>query len=146
MEVKVKRIGKHNLPLPEYKTSGSAGMDLCANMPGCRWVLSPGERVTVGCGFAFAIPDGYELQVRGRSGHAKSHGIEVIGSRTIDSDYRGEVGVILINLGDTAFEFEDGDRIAQGVIAPVVRATLTEVEELTATERGANGFGHTGTK
>lgn len=130
------------LPLPGYATAGAAGMDVVA-AEGLR--LAPGGRAAVATGFAVAIPEGYELQVRPRSGLAFKHGVTCLNTPgTIDSDYRGEVKVILVNLGDEPFAIARGDRIAQLVPAPVLRAALAEVEELDPTERGADGFGSTG--
>src|SRR6185503_15698877 len=130
------------LPLPSYATSGAAGMDVVAAED---VDLMPGQRHAVATGFKVAIPDGYEVQVRPRSGLALKHGITVPNTPgTIDSDYRGELKVILINHGDTAFEVRRGDRIAQLVLAPVVRASWLKVDELDETARGAGGFGSTG--
>ena len=131
------------LPLPAYATDGAAGMDVVAaeNM-----VLDPGQRHAVATGFAMAIPDGFEVQVRPRSGLALKHGITCLNTPgTIDSDYRGEVKVILANLGDAPFTIARGDRIAQLVPAPVQRAGLEEVGSLDETKRGSGGFGSTGT-
>lgn len=136
-----------DLPLPTPATPGSAGADLVAAVPKER-LLQPGERVAVPTGFAFAIPPGYEGQVRGRSGLALRHGISLPNAPgTIDCDYRGEVHVILHNGGEAAFTIERGDRIAQLVIAPVAAPEFFEVEaaaDLGDTERGARGFGSTG--
>ena len=130
------------LPLPAYATAGAAGMDVVSAEA---LVLGPGERRAVATGFAIAIPDGYEVQVRPRSGQALKHGITCLNTPgTIDSDYRGEVKVILANLGDAPFPIARGDRIAQLVPAAVLRATLVEVDALDATARGAGGFGSTG--
>ncbi|RHW16286.1 dUTP diphosphatase [Sphingomonas gilva] len=131
-----------DLPLPAYATSGAAGMDVVAAE---ELTLAPGARHAVATGFAIAIPDGYEVQVRPRSGLALKHGVTCLNTPgTIDSDYRGEVKVILANLGDAPFPIARGDRIAQIVPAPVLRAGLTEVADLDDTERGAGGFGSTG--
>jgi dUTP pyrophosphatase len=132
--------------LPAYQTSGAAGMDLCAcPEDGAELSLLPGGRALVATGISLAIPDGYEGQVRPRSGLALKHGISVLNSPgTIDSDYRGEVKVLLINLGSEPFVVRPGDRIAQLVIAPVTRVELREAAVLDDTERGAGGFGHTG--
>jgi dUTP pyrophosphatase len=133
-----------DLPLPRYETDNAAGMDLMACIP-ADVVLGPGKRMRVPTGFAIAIPEGYEAQVRPRSGLAVMHGITVLNAPgTIDADYRGELGVLLINLGDNAHTITRGMRIAQLVIAPVVRAHLAEVAELSQTARGAGGFGSTG--
>jgi dUTP pyrophosphatase len=130
------------LPLPAYATAGAAGMDVVAAEA---LTLAPGARAGVATGFALAIPDGYEVQVRPRSGLALKHGVTCLNTPgTIDSDYRGEVKVILANLGSTPFPIARGDRIAQLVPAPILRASLAEVAELDMTERGSRGFGSTG--
>ena len=131
------------LPLPAYATDGAAGMDVVAAED---LVLAPGARHAVATGFAMAIPAGYEVQVRPRSGLALKHGITCLNTPgTIDCDYRGEVKVILANLGDQPFTVARGDRIAQLVPAPVQRAELEEVGSLDETVRGSGGFGSTGT-
>jgi dUTP pyrophosphatase len=131
-----------NLPLPRYATDGAAGMDVVAAED---LTLAPGARHAVATGFAMAIPAGYEVQVRPRSGLALKHGITCLNTPgTIDSDYRGEIKVILANLGDEDFPIARGDRIAQLVPAPVQRADLDEVTSLDETTRGAGGFGSTG--
>ena len=131
------------LPLPAYATEGAAGMDVVAAED---LVLAPSARHAVATGFAMAIPPGYEVQVRPRSGLALKHGITCLNTPgTIDSDYRGEVKVILANLGDAPFTIARGDRIAQLVPAPVQRAELDEVASLDETARGSGGFGSTGT-
>ena len=131
------------LPLPAYATAGAAGMDVVAAED---VVLAPGARHAVATGLAMAIPPGYEVQVRPRSGLALKHGVTCLNTPgTIDSDYRGEVKVILANLGDAAFTVARGDRIAQLVPAPVQRAELEEVGTLDETARGIGGFGSTGT-
>ena len=133
-----------NLALPQYETAGSAGADIRAAVD-APLQLEPGQRALVPAGFAIALPAGYEAQVRPRSGLAVKNGITVLNAPgTIDSDYRGEVRVPLINLGDEAFTVERGMRIAQLVIAPVVQAGFNEVGDLDETERGAGGFGSTG--
>lgn len=133
-----------DLSLPAYATELAAGMDVCAALA-APLVLGPGEIGLVGCGFAMAIPPGYEIQVRPRSGLAVKHGVTVINAPgTIDADYRGEVKVGLINLGQEPYTIHRGDRIAQLVLAPVVRAVLQPVAALTETARGSGGFGHTG--
>jgi dUTP pyrophosphatase len=144
IRIEIKRLPNGGgLPLPAYATAGAAGMDVVA-AEGLR--LAPGARHAVATGFAIAIPEGYEVQVRPRSGLALKHGVTCLNTPgTIDHDYRGEVKVILANLGDEPFEIARGDRIAQLVPAPVQRATLDEVEELDDTERGSGGFGSTGT-
>ena len=141
--VQVKRLAHGaGLPLPAYATSGAAGMDVVSAED---VTLAPGARHAVATGLALAIPPGYEVQVRPRSGLALKHGISVPNTPgTIDSDYRGELKVILINLGQEPFAIQRGDRIAQLVLAPVVQAAWDEVAELDATERGAGGFGSTG--
>lgn len=132
------------LRLPSYATAGAAGMDVEAGVFG-RLVVQPGERVLVPTEFSIALPEGYEMQVRPRSGLAVRHGVTVLNSPgTIDADYRGEVKIALINLGQTPYTIKRGDRIAQLVLAPVVRATFTEVPTLDTTQRDAGGFGHTG--
>ena len=134
------------LPLPAYETGGAAGMDLRAAVADdAPLVLKPGARDMVPTGLAFAVPAGFEAQVRPRSGLAAKAGITCLNTPgTIDSDYRGEVKVILINLGPEDFTIRRGDRIAQLVIAPVVQATWAEVADLDETSRGAGGFGSTG--
>jgi dUTP pyrophosphatase len=138
----------HNadLPLPAYETAGAAGMDLRAAVSEDEaLVLSPGTRAAVPTGLAFALPEGFEAQVRPRSGLALKAGVTVANAPgTIDADYRGEVKVLLINLGAEDFVIHRGDRIAQLVIAPVVQASWCEVENLDATDRGTGGFGSTG--
>lgn len=136
------------LPLPRYETSGAAGMDLIAALgEGETMVLQPGERALVPTGLAIALPDGFEAQVRPRSGLAAKNGVTVLNSPgTIDCDYRGEVKVILINHGHEPFTIERGTRIAQMVVAPVTQAMFREVDTLDETARGAGGFGSTGTK
>jgi len=130
--------------VPRYMTAGAAGLDLCAAID-APVVIEPGARVAVSTGLAMAIPDGYEGQVRPRSGLAREHGITVVNAPgTIDQDFRGIVHVLLVNLGAAAFTIQPKDRIAQLVIAPVVQAELAEVDELPATDRGAGGFGSTG--
>ena len=141
----VKRLDHARGELPGYQTEGSAGLDLRAGISDPVRIES-GARELIPTGLEIAVPPGYEAQVRPRSGLAIKHGVTVVNSPgTIDSDYRGEVGVILINHGAPSFEVTPGMRIAQLVVAPVARVALTEVAELDATERGAGGFGHTGT-
>ena len=131
-----------DLPLPAYATSGAAGMDAVSAED---VTIAPGARHAVATGLAVAIPHGFEIQVRPRSGLALKHGITVPNAPgTIDSDYRGEVKVILINHGPEAFEIRRGDRVAQLVVAPVVQGTWLEVAELDVTARGEGGFGSTG--
>lgn len=136
------------LALPAYETAGAAGMDLRAAVPAGRpTVIQPGARALVPTGFVFEIPAGFEAQVRPRSGLAFRHGVTCLNTPgTIDSDYRGEVKVLLVNLGDEPVSVERGARIAQMVVAPVVRAVLDERPEAAGTARGAGGFGSTGTK
>jgi dUTP pyrophosphatase len=135
-----------DLPLPAYQSAGAAGLDLLAAIPAeTTVVIEPGGRATVPTGFALALPAGTEAQVRPRSGLAARHGVTVLNSPgTIDADYRGEVLVVLANFGDAAFSISRGARIAQLVIAPVLRAELREVAALDSTARGAEGFGSTG--
>ena len=142
MEIKIINKSKH--PLPQYATALSAGVDLRANID-APIVLQPMQRVLVPTGLFIALPEGYEAQVRPRSGLALKKGITVLNTPgTIDADYRGEIGVILVNLSDAPFEITDGERIAQVVIARHERAEWAEVDTLEVTERGAGGFGHTG--
>jgi len=135
------------LPLPAYETAGAAGLDLRAALPEDRQIiLLPGKRVLVPTGFIFEIPQGFEGQVRPRSGLALKHGITCLNTPgTIDSDYRGEVQVLLINHSDIDFPITRGMRIAQLIIAPVVQAVIEEREQAAETSRGAGGFGSTGT-
>jgi dUTP pyrophosphatase len=149
IDLRVQRLPHaQGLPLPRYETSGAAGMDLIAAIgEGEAMVLQPGERALVPTGLAIALPDGFEAQVRPRSGLAAKNGVTVLNSPgTIDCDYRGEVKVILINHGREPFTIERGTRIAQMVVAPVTQAVFREVESLDETARGAGGFGSTGTK
>ena len=141
--VRIKRLAHgEGLDLPAYATQGAAGMDVVAAET---VELAPGARHAVATGFALAIPEGYEIQVRPRSGLALKHGIGVHNAPgTIDSDYRGELKIILVNHGAESFAVARGDRIAQLVLAPVVRADWEEVADLDATERGQGGFGSTG--
>jgi dUTP pyrophosphatase len=141
--VRIKRLPHgHGLPLPAYATPGAAGMDVVSAE---QLILRPGARHAVATGFAVAIPPGYEIQVRPRSGLALKHGISVPNTPgTVDSDYRGEVKVILINHSDDNFPIQRGDRIAQLVVSPVTLARWEEVEDLDETMRGAGGFGSTG--
>ena len=133
-----------DFPLPAYATAGSSGMDLHAAVV-TESKLKSGERMLVPCGFQMEIPSGFEAQIRPRSGLAIKNGVTVLNTPgTIDSDYRGEVKVILINMGKDDFLIKRGDRIAQMVIAPVTRVELDQVERVSETVRGAGGFGHTG--
>ena len=141
---KIRIINRGSQQLPAYATPQSAGMDLRANIED-PITLRPLERRIVSTGLYIALPEGYEAQVRPRSGLALKHGITVLNSPgTIDSDYRGEIGVLLINLSDTPFVINAGERIAQMVVARHEQVELIEVEELDDTERGAGGYGHTG--
>lgn len=142
--IEVGIVNEGNCDLPEYATENSAGMDLRANLEE-RVVLGPMQRVLIPTGLKIALPKGLEAQVRPRSGLALKHGITVLNTPgTIDADYRGEIGVILINLSDSAFEIKPGDKIAQLVIARYVTVNWKEVDELDSTERGEGGYGHTG--
>ena len=145
IKILIKRLTKEVL-LPRYETSGSSGMDLAANID-ASIDLGPGKSVIVPTGLAVALPKGFEIQIRPRSGLAAKKNISVLNTPgTIDADYRGEIKVILINLGKEKFIIENGERIAQMVVCPVVQANLEEVEELSSTERGSSGFGSTGIK
>jgi dUTP pyrophosphatase len=143
ISISIKRLPNGvGLPLPTYATHGAAGMDVVAAED---LTLAPGDRHAVATGFALAIPDGFEIQVRPRSGLALKYGVTCLNTPgTIDSDYRGEVKVILANLGAAPFEVVRGERIAQLVPAPVLRAALAEVAALDETTRGIGGFGSTG--
>lgn len=134
------------LPLPRYETAGAAGADLRADlMGGPAIVLDPGGRALIGTGLRVAVPEGWEMQIRPRSGLALRHGVTVANAPgTIDADYRGPLGVILVNLSDTPFVVEHGARIAQAVVAPAPQATWRAVDTLDDTARGAGGFGSTG--
>lgn len=144
--IKVRIINKGHHQLPEYATPQSAGMDLRANIEE-PIILKPMQRMLVSTSLFMALPAGYEAQVRPRSGLALKHGITVLNTPgTIDADYRGEVKVLLVNFSDTDFVINDGERIAQMVIAKHETADFIEVEELDETERGAGGYGHTGVK
>lgn len=143
--MKLNIVNKSNNALPNYETVNSAGMDLRAYLPDGQIVIKPMQRILVPTGLFMEIPVGYEGQVRPRSGLAIKSGITVLNSPgTIDADYRGEVKVILINLSDSDFVINNGDRIAQLVIAKCEQMEVVDVEVLTETERGAGGFGHTG--
>ncbi|MBP3750352.1 MAG: dUTP diphosphatase [Prevotella sp.] len=144
--IQVKVINKGKQPLPKYATPQSAGMDLRANIEEA-FTLKPLERKLVPTGLFISLPEGYEAQVRPRSGLALKHGITVLNTPgTVDADYRGEVGVVLVNLSNEPFTVEPGERIAQMVIAKHEQADFVVVEELDETERGAGGYGHTGVK
>ena len=136
--------GNLDLPLPAYETDQAAGMDLRAALA-APLTLAPGERQAIPTGLAIALPPGYEAQVRPRSGLARKFGISMVNSPgTVDADYRGEIMVLLINLGQEPFTVNRGDRIAQLVVAPVTRIAWQEVDSLEETTRGTGGFGHTG--
>lgn len=142
--MKIRIVNKSKNKLPAYETAHSAGLDLRA-MTDSAIVIRPMERKLIGTGLYIEIPEGYEAQVRPRSGLAVRHGITVLNSPgTIDADYRGEIGIILINLSDSDFIVNNGDRIAQMVIARHEKAELVEAEEINITERGEGGFGHSG--
>ena len=144
-EILIKRFSK-NITLPKYETNGSSGMDLAANIEN-EIDLAPGKTAIIPTGLAISIPKNFEIQIRPRSGLAAKNQITVLNTPgTIDSDYRGELKVILVNLGKENFKIEKGLRIAQMVLCPVVRATLKEVDILEETRRGAGGFGSTGVK
>lgn len=147
MEIKIKRLPHgEGLTLPAYQSAGAAGLDLVAAVPSDAPLrLPPGGRALIPTGLALELPAGYEAQARPRSGLALHHGVTVLNAPgTIDSDYRGEIGVILINHGEQPFEIARGARIAQLVIAPVIQAHLVVVEDVAATSRGDGGFGSTG--
>lgn len=144
--IQIKVVNKGHQQLPAYATPQSAGMDLRANLD-TPVVLHPMQRRLIPTGLHIALPEGFEAQVRPRSGLALKHGITVLNSPgTIDADYRGEVGVLLVNLSDTDFVINDGERIAQMIIARHEKAEMVEVTELDTTERGEGGYGHTGVK
>ncbi|MDX9728684.1 MAG: dUTP diphosphatase [Bacteroidales bacterium] len=144
--MKIRIVNKSAHPLPAYETAHAAGMDLRAFTDG-PVTLKPLERKLIPTGLYIELPVGYEAQVRPRSGLALKHGVTVLNSPgTIDADYRGEIGVILVNLSDKEFTVNNGDRIAQMIIASHSRAELVETEEISTTERGAGGFGHSGRK
>lgn len=144
MATELKFMVKKGAKVPVYKTSGAAGADVCACIE-TPVILKPFERAAVPTGLFFEIPEGYEIQVRPRSGLALKNGIALVNAPgTIDSDYRGELCVILINLGTEDFTIHNGDRIAQIVLSPVLKASFIEVSSISVTERGENGFGSTG--
>jgi dUTP pyrophosphatase len=147
IKIKVRRL-KHaeGLPLPAYQTADAAGFDLVAAVPAdSPVIIAPGSRALVPTGLIFELPPGSEAQVRPRSGLAAKFGVTVLNSPgTIDADYRGEVAIILINLGQEPFAIKRGERVAQMILAPVIRAELRETRKLTATSRGSGGFGSTG--
>jgi dUTP pyrophosphatase len=147
VDVRIRRLPHaEGLPLPDYETAHAAGMDLRAAVEDTTpMILAPGQRAMVPTGLCIALPEGYEAQVRPRSGLAAKHGITCLNTPgTIDADYRGEVKVILVNLGQEAFTIQRGERIAQMIVSPVTRAQWVEAETLDDTERGAGGFGSTG--
>jgi dUTP pyrophosphatase len=149
VEVKVRRLANAaDLPLPAYASEGAAGLDLRAATPDGETVeIAPGARHVVPTGIAIALPPGFEAQVRPRSGLARRHGVTCLNSPgTVDSDYRGEIAVVLVNLGQEPFAVSRGDRIAQLVVAPVARASWRCVETLDETGRGSGGFGSSGIK
>src|SRR3972149_4465511 len=144
VRIPIARLASPDLPLPEYFSAGAAGMDLSAALPAAQ-AIEPGEFRLIPCGFAIAIPPGFEAQVRPRSGLASKHGVTVLNAPgTIDSDYRGEVKVLLINHGPAPFYVVPGMRIAQLVLARVARVSWEAADSLAETERGSGGFGHTG--
>ena len=145
IKILIKRLSKE-VSLPKYETSGSSGMDLSANID-AKINIEPGKTAIIPTGLALSIPKGFEIQIRPRSGLAAKQKISVLNTPgTIDSDYRGEIKVILINLSQESFRVEKGLRIAQMVVCPVVQAQLKEVNDLNETARGEGGFGSTGTK
>ncbi|APX14004.1 dUTP diphosphatase [Tateyamaria omphalii] len=148
VSLKIMRVAGSDpdIALPAYETAGAVGADLRANFPDrAGLTLAPAERALIPTGLAMAIPQGFEVQVRPRSGLALKHGIALVNSPgTIDSDYRGEVGVIMLNTGNEPFEVTHGMRVAQMVLAPVVQAAFEETDSLDDTARGAGGFGSTG--
>ena len=142
-KILIKRLSKE-VSLPKYETSGSSGMDLAANR---NTNIDPGKIGIIPTGLSLSIPKGFEIQIRPRSGLAAKEKISVLNTPgTIDSDYRGEIKVILINLGENSFKIEKGLRIAQMVVCPIVKAKLKEVDNLSSTKRGKDGFGSTGIK
>lgn len=144
MKVAIKRVHAHDLPLPCYMTAGASGVDLYAAIED-RQIIAPGRYALIPTGIAAAIPTGYEAQIRPRSGLALNHGITLLNAPgTIDADYRGEIKVIVINLGSEEYILKRGERIAQMVFAKVWQAELIEVAALDETNRGQGGFGHTG--
>ena len=144
-KILIKRLSKE-ISLPKYETAGSSGMDLAANITG-NIIIDPGKTAIIPTGLALSVPKGFEVQIRPRSGLAAKKKISVLNTPgTIDSDYRGEIKVILINQGQETFKVEKGLRIAQMVVCPVVQAQIKEVEDLSETGRGKGGFGSTGSK
>ena len=144
-KILIKRLSKE-VALPKYETQGSSGMDLSANVVSSI-NIEPGKKEIIPTGIAISVPKGFEVQIRPRSGLAAKHNVTVLNTPgTVDADYRGELKVILINLGQETFKIEKGFRIAQMVLSPVVQAKFEEVDNLDDTERGEGGFGSTGTK
>jgi dUTP pyrophosphatase len=146
VQVRITRVHgtKNDIPLPNYATDHSAGLDICAAVES-EFTLRAGETALIPTGFAIALPEGHEAQIRPRSGLAVKHQVGILNSPgTIDADYRGEVKIILTNFGKTDFVIRRGDRIAQMVVAPYARVSWEEKESLDETKRGAGGFGHTG--
>ena len=144
-KIQIKKLSS-SVSFPKYKTSGSSGMDIAAHIKN-NIIINPGEKALIATGFSIAIPKGYEVQIRPRSGLAIKKNITVLNTPgTIDADYRGEIKIILINLGKEKFIIKNGERVAQMVVCPVVQASLEEVKELSDTQRGSGGFGSTGTK
>ena len=144
-EILIKRLSKE-VHLPKYETQGSSGMDLSANVKSSI-NIAPGKKEIIPTGIALSVPEGFEIQIRPRSGLAAKHNITVLNTPgTIDADYRGELKIILINFGHETFKIEKGSRIAQMVLCPVVKAKFEEVDNLDDTERGRGGFGSTGNK
>ena len=145
IKIQIKKLS-NSVIIPKYETSGSSGMDIAAHVEN-NIIINPGEKALVSTGFSIAIPAGYEVQIRPRSGLAAKKNITVLNTPgTIDADYRGEIKVILINLGQEKFIVKSGERIAQMVVCPVVQANLEEVTELSDTKRGTGSFGSTGNK
>ena len=144
-KIQIKKLSSSVL-IPKYETSGSSGMDISAHIEN-NIIIKPGEKALIATGFSIAIPKGYEVQIRPRSGLAVKKNITVLNTPgTIDADYRGEIKVVLINLGKEDVTVTNGERIAQMVVCPVINASLEEVKELSDTQRGLGGFGSTGTK
>lgn len=144
MEIKIKKLHTFDIPLPAYMSDNAAGMDLCAALADDETIY-PQERKIIATGIAIALPAGYEAQIRPRSGLALKHGITILNAPgTIDADYRGEIKIILINLGSEPYVIHRGDRVAQMIVQPVPRVVWEEVGELDATVRADGGFGHTG--
>ena len=142
-KIQIKKLSS-SVSIPKYETSGSSGMDVAAYIKN-DIIINPGEKAIIATGFSLAIPKGFEVQIRPRSGLAAKKNITVLNTPgTIDADYRGEIKVILINLGQEKFIIQNGERIAQMVVCPVVQANLEEVTELSDTKRGSGGFGSTG--